>query len=370
MVNGKIIAIDARMIEMSGIGTYIQHLMGQGIYDYAFGREELIRNYDKDVKIIPYDAPIYSPREQLTFPNKEARNAGIQLVHFPHYNVPISYQGKFVVTVHDLTHILMPEFLGNRMKYYYARVLMRHALKKAEHIFTVSENSKRDICSLYDIDAKKISITYDAVDMAFMKKEKAEIEYLYDKYDIPRDKIILLYVGNLKPHKNLRRLLEALVLLEDKDDYCLILAGKAFTSLELKTQEAALGVDNLVIHTGLVSKDELVDLYNLADLFVFPSLYEGFGIPPLEAMACGTPVAAANNSSIPEVVGDAAILFDALSVESIADAISTIHKPEIIAELIKKGYERPHLFKWEETAETVKDVIRSLYDDKNPNFYK
>lgn len=360
MINGKIIAIDARMIEMSGIGTYIQHLMGQGIYDYAFGREELIRKYDKDVKIIPYDAPIYSPKEQLTFPNKEARNAGIQLVHFPHYNVPVSYHGEFVVTVHDLTHILMPEFLGNRMKYYYARFLMRRALKKAEHIFTVSKNSKKDICRLYDIDAKKISITYDAVDMEFMKKDQEEVDYLYEKYDIPRGKTLLLYVGNLKPHKNLGRLLEALSILEDKDDYCLILAGKAFTSLELKTQEATLGVDNLVIHTGLVSKNELIDFYNLADLFVFPSLYEGFGIPPLEAMACGTPVAAANNSSIPEVVGDAAILFDALSVESIADAISKIHQPEMIEELIKKGYERPHLFKWGETVEAIKNGIKSV----------
>lgn len=360
MIKGEIVAIDARMIEMSGIGTYIQHLMGQGIYDYAFGREEEIRKYDNNVKVIRYEAPIYSPQEQLLFPNEEIKKNGIQLVHFPHYNVPLIYRGNFVVTVHDLTHILLPEFLGSRFKFYYAKVLMNHALKKAKHIFTVSKNSKNDICKIFDIKPDKISITYNAVDRAFQKKSKNDIEYLYNKYNIPRNKMLLLYVGNLKPHKNLERLLQAIASLKDMENYCLILAGKAFTSLKLKDQEKVLGIDKLVIHTGMVSKEELIDLYNLADLFVFPSLYEGFGIPPLEAMACGTPVAAADNSSIPEVVGDAAILFDALNVKSIADAIQKIHNKEIVDELIKKGLERSQLFKWEKTVETVKKEIESI----------
>ena len=95
MINGKSVAIDARMIEMSGIGTYVQHLMGQGIYDYALGTEETIRKYDDEVVVIPYDAPIYSLKEQLLFPNKDVKRAGISLIHFPHYNVPASYSGRF-----------------------------------------------------------------------------------------------------------------------------------------------------------------------------------------------------------------------------------------------------------------------------------
>lgn len=360
MINGKIIAIDARMIEMSGIGTYIQHLMDKGIYDYAFGREEEIRKYDKNVKIIPYDAPIYSPKEQMTFPNKEVREANIHLVHFPHYNVPFSYRGDFVVTVHDLTHIILSEFLGNRLKYYYAKLLMHHALRMAKHIFTVSENSKKDICKIFNIKPDKISITYNAVDSAFQKKNICDIAYLYDKYRIPCNKTILLYVGNLKPHKNLERLLEAIASLKDKENYRLILAGKAFTSLKLQEREKKLGINNLVIHTGLVSKEELINLYNLVDLFVFPSLYEGFGIPPLEAMACGTPVVASNNSSIPEVVGDAAILFDALSIKSIANAIQKIHEKNTIDELIKKGFKRSQIFKWENTVETIRKEIERI----------
>lgn len=360
MIKGKIIAIDARMIEMSGIGTYIQHLMGYGIYDYAYGSESEIRKYDKKIKVIPYEANIYSPKEQIRFPNNETKKAGIQLVHFPHYNVPISYHGNFVVTVHDLTHIILPEFLGNKLKYYYSKILIKHALKKAKHVFTVSENSKKDICNIFNIEEDKVSITYNAVDDDFVRKNKQNIIYLYAKFNIPNDKVLLLYVGNLKPHKNLGRLLEALSDLEDRDDYCLILAGKAFSSNDLKKQEKYLGIENLVIHTGLVSKNELIDLYNLADLFVFPSLYEGFGIPPLEAMACGTPVAAANNSSIPEVVGNAAIFFDAYNVDSIAGAIEKCREKKLIDELINKGEKRAHIFKWEDTLKTVKKGIESV----------
>ena len=151
MINGKTIGIDARMIEMSGIGTYIQHLMGVGIYDCALGKEEEIRKYDTEVRIIPYNAPIYSPKEQIGFPNKEVKAARIDIMHFPHYNVPISYRGKYVTTVHDLTHIVLPEFLGSKVKYIYAKFLMNQALKRASHIFTVSENSQKDIKKYFDI---------------------------------------------------------------------------------------------------------------------------------------------------------------------------------------------------------------------------
>lgn len=361
MINNRMIAIDARMIEMSGIGTYIQHLMGQGIYDYALGKEEEIRKYDKEVNVIPYDAPIYSVKEQLCFPNREVRRAGIQLIHFPHYNVPISYRGEFVVTVHDLTHIIKPEFLGNKIKYWYAKFLMSNALRNSKHIYTVSENSKNDICRIFNIDQNKTSITYDAVDSLFRKKDNLEVKYLYEKYKIPHDKILLLYVGNLKTHKNLSNLLKALAYLKDKENYCLILAGKAFISLDLNEQEKQLGIEQLVIHTGLVSKDELIDLYNLADLFVFPSLYEGFGIPPLEAMACGTAVVASNSSSIPEVVGAAAEMFNPEDIDDIAQTIKKVSTNQCLCDrLIEKGLQQYKKFQWNDTVNEVKSQIERI----------
>lgn len=358
MVNGKIIGIDARMIEMSGIGTYIQHLMGHGIYDVAVGNEEEIRRYDSDVKVIPFSAPVYGLKEQLQFPCKAIKEAGVHIMHFPHYNVPVIYNGKYVTTVHDLTHIVLPEFLGNKIKYCYAKFLMSRTLKRAKHIFTVSDNSKKDIHDYFDIKEEKISITYDAIDEDFRVKNRLEIDYLYNKYGIPRDKKLLLYVGNLKPHKNLSILLKALRELNREEVY-LLLVGKAFKSVDLNEQEKQMGIKDKVIHTGMVSKEELIDLYNLADLFVFPSLYEGFGIPPLEAMACGTPVIAANNSSIPEVCGDAAVYFDGKNVDELTWDISImLDSKEKQMELIEHGMKRSKIFDWKR-AEA--EVINRLY---------
>lgn len=358
MINRKIIGIDARMIEMSGIGTYIQHLMGQGIYDYALGNEDEIRRYDRDVKVISWNATIYSPKEQMSFPNKAVRNVGIDIMHFPHYNVPFFYRGKYVVTVHDLTHIVLPEFLGSKVKYFYARFLMSHALRRAAHIFTVSENSKKDIQKYFGIKENNISITYDAIDSDFHKKDSTEIDYLYENYKIPRNKKKILYVGNLKPHKNLIILLKS-INKTNRDDIVLILVGKAFKNVDLEEQERYLGISEKVIHTGMVSKEELIDFYNLADLFVFPSLYEGFGIPPLEAMACGTPVIAANNSSIPEVCGNAAVFVDGNSSDEIAHEIEKFANGTIDAnQMIERGFKRVSEFSWEKTISITKKHIK------------
>lgn len=361
MVNGKVIAIDARMIEMSGIGTYIQHLMGKGIYDYAVGNPDIIRKYDKNVRIIPFNAPIYKVKEQLCFPVKEIDNAEIDIMHFPHYNVPLVYRGRYVVTVHDLTHIVLPEFLGSRLKYLYAERLMKRALNNADHVFTVSENSKEDIINYFGIESNKISITYNAIDADFTKEARSKIDYLYSKYNIPRNKNKILYVGNIKPHKNLQTLLSAFARM--KEDNVLILVGKAFNSVSLVDLENKVGggTADRVIYTGQVNKKELIDLYNLADVFAFPSLYEGFGIPPLEAMACGTPVVAANNSSIPEVVGDAALLVNGRDEKAFADALEKVlSNKDVSNELITRGFERCNHFFWDDTVKEVKRQLSVL----------
>lgn len=362
MVNGKIIGIDARMIEMSGIGTYIQHLMNRGIYDYAFGIPEIINKYDKNIKVIYFDAPIYSIKEQLGFPNTECKKAKIDLVHFPHYNVSISYQGDYIVTIHDLTHILFPELLGNKIKYCYAKFLIKNAVKRAISVITVSENSKRDIEKYLSVDSKKISITYNAVSGEFCEKSKEQLAYIYNKFGIKKNKKNILYVGNLKVHKNLNRLLNAFANLKNRDEYQLILAGKAFKSLSLEQTELDLGIKQNIVHTGLVSNEDLINLYNVADLFIFPSLYEGFGIPPLEAMACHTAVACSNTSSLPEVVGEAAITFNPENVFEIKTAIETVFNDQSFRNnLIQKGLQQYKKFDWDITANIVKRVIENSF---------
>ncbi len=315
------IAMDARMIKMSGIGTYIQNLVKENDYDVLLGTEEKIKKYSTS-KVIKYDSKIYGIKEQLKFPYRKLKKEKVDVLHVPHYNVPIFYREKMVVTIHDLTHLIYPEFLPNKFAYFYAKFMIWLALKKATKVITVSQNTKNDILKMFKVNADKIEVVYNGVGEEFIKKDRKEIEYLYDKFKIPRDKKILMYVGNLKPHKNLERLLEAYSQTKCKEDTRLILVGKAFANYkELDEKEKILKLENNVIHTGMVSQEELVDLYNLADLFVFPSLYEGFGLPILEALACGTPVICSNTSSMPEIGGDNVEYFDPLNVREMAECI-------------------------------------------------
>ena len=355
------IAIDARMIQMSGIGTYIKALMGHGIYDIALGDGNDILKYDANVKVINYSDKIYGAGEQMHFPSRELRKSGADLLHVPHYNVPVFYRGKLAVTVHDLTHLVLPQFLPNKAAYLYAKFLIGYAVRKAEVVFTVSENSKRDILRFYNIPEDKIAVVYNAVDSRFVHRDREDVSYLFDKYHIPRDKKVIMYVGNLKPHKNLPRLLEAYSKMNGREDTCLVLVGKAFDSEDLTPQIKALGIEDSVIKTGIIVDNELVDFYNLADLFVFPSLYEGFGIPPLEAMACGTPVVCSNNSSLPEVVGDAAYVFDPYDEKQIRDAMEKVLSDATLAQsLVERGYKRVELFTPERIVNTTKAVFDKI----------
>ncbi len=208
---------------------------------------------------------------------------------------------------------------------------------------------------------EKIAVVYNAVDARFVHRQRADVEYLIDKYKLPRDKRVIMYVGNLKPHKNLPKLLEAYSAMKDRENTCLVLVGKAFDSEDLTPEIKKLGIEDSVVRTGIIVDNELVDFYNLADLFVFPSLYEGFGIPPLEAMACGTPVVCSDNSSLPEVVGDAAYMFNPYDVNQIREAMEKVLGNSSLAEkLIERGYRRAAMFTPEKIFETTKAVFEKI----------
>lgn len=326
------IAIDARMINSSGIGTYIQNLLKGNLYDIVLGNEKELMEYNQYYEeSINFDSPIYGIKEQLKFPYKKLKKLKPDILHVPHYNVPLFYKGNMIVTIHDLTHLVHKEFLNNKLEYLYAKFMIYMALKKAKIIITVSESTKKDILKFYPkTEPNKVKVIYNGVGNEFVKKNKSEIEYLYGKYNIPKFKKILLYVGNLKPHKNLEIIFKALSCICDKEKYCLILVGKAFNhQIDLKEKEKELNLENIVIHTGMVSQTELVDFYNLADLFIFPSLYEGFGLPVLESLKCGTPVACSNTSSMPEVGLDMVEYFDPTNEEELKQIIEKEEYPKI-----------------------------------------
>lgn len=349
------IAVDARMIKMSGIGTYIQNLMKNGCYNIAIGNKEEIKEFDKNIDIIEFNSPIYGIKEQLKFPYKELRKEKPDVLHVPHYNVPIFYRGKMVVTVHDLTHLILPEFLPNKFAYIYAKFMIWIALKKATKVITVSQNTKNDILKMFKINPNKIEVIYNGVGKEFVHKEKQEVEYLYEKFNIEKDKKIIMYVGNLKPHKNLERLLEAYSKIENIEQTQLLLVGKAFANYNvLDEKERHLAIEKNVIHTGIVNQQELVDLYNLSDLFVFPSLYEGFGIPILEALACGTPVICSNTSSMPEIGGNVVTYIDPLNINDLTNKIELKIKEE---KSEKENYKWIENFNWDIKAKETWEVL-------------
>ena len=348
------IAIDARMVNRSGIGTCIQHWLKNVGYAIALGDPKDLEPYNNVPKHIPFISSIYGYKEQLKFPYRALYREKPDILHVPHCNVPLFYRGKMLVTIHDLTHLIYPEFLPFKLVHLYFKFIFWFVSKRADKIITVSESTKRDLLRLCKTDESKITVIPLGVGSEFIQKSTNEIEYLYEKFNIPRDKKILLYVGNLLPHKNLNKLLEGFAQMKGRENCRLLLVGKAFDGRTEATREKDLGIEELTIHTGMVSQEDLVNIYNLANLFVLPSLYEGFGLPVLEALACGTPVICSNTSSLPEVGGNVAKYFDPQDASSIARALenSIDDKGKYDAE-IKEWVNR---FSWEECAKKIKQV--------------
>jgi len=355
------IYLDARMIESSGIGTYIKNLSSKtNIYDFYLGVHSTLIKYFPENRLIGYNSNIYGVKEQIKFPYNRINKGSI--LHCPHYNIPILYNGKLIVTIHDITHILFPEYLPNKLAWYYSKFMITLATKKADKILTVSKNTKKDLVKYFNINPRKVIVTYNGISESFKIVDKLYYKYLYDKYKIKQHKKIILYVGNKKPHKNLETLLKAFYKSKFKKNSLLIFVGKDFDNYKnLNILSRKLKLDDYIIHTGIITDKELVYFYNLADLFVFPSLYEGFGLPPLEAMACGTPVVSSNTSSMPEILGDAAYFVNPKSVDELKNAIDEVlDNYELRDKLIKKGLERVKLFTWDRCINRTRKIFNRL----------
>lgn len=352
------LAIDARMIDRSGIGTCIREWLSRVNYSVVLGKKENLEPYKGHYsEFIPFDCSIYGYKEQLAFPYKPLRKSKPDVLHIPHCNVPLLYRGKLIVTIHDLTHLIYPEFLPFRIARWYFKFIFWIACKKSDHIVTDSESTKRDIIRFFHTPTDRITVAPLGVGKEFVKKTQEEIDYLYGKFSIPRNKKLLLYVGNLLPHKNLLRLLEALSKMPERENCRLILVGKAFSNRKENTNGDSLGISNLIIHAGVVSQEDLVGLYNLANLFVLPSLYEGFGLPVLEAFACGTPVACSNTSSLPEVGGELAYYFNPTDSGNMAQVISrALNEKKKTEESIRWAA----TFNWEQSSKMILSTAKRV----------
>jgi glycosyltransferase involved in cell wall biosynthesis len=360
------IAIDARKWRDYGIGTYVRNLVRhlatldrETTYFLFCDRADEPTLRDLAANFVPVvdDSPGYSVQEHVTIPLK-LHKLGTDLLHSPHYVLPLLCRKRAVVTIHDCIHLLFPQYLPNRAAYQYARFMMGNAIRRSELVFTVSEASRRDILRFYPkADPDRLQVVPNAIDEAIVEDPgEEEMERVQERYQI-RGRIIL-YAGNIKPHKNLERLVAAFGMLKQRsghEDVKLLIIGDEINSYgSLRRSVEAAGVRQDVRFFGFVPSKTLSALYRLASVFAFPSLYEGFGLPPLEAMACGTPVVTSRISSLPEVVGDAALLVDPYSTEDIAHGLERVLGDDgLRAELSTRGRARVKQFSWPRSVEAI-----------------
>jgi glycosyltransferase involved in cell wall biosynthesis len=281
------------------------------------------------------------------------------LFHAPHYVVSPLTRCPYVVTIHDCIHLRFPQYLPNRLAPAYARAMMRLAARRAQRILTVSNASKQDILHYLDVPADKVEVIYNALDARLATPPTEEdIKRVRERFLLTSP--FILYAGNIKPHKNIDRLIEAYSILRRRgvSGVKLLIIGDEISKYpNLRRLVHRFQLHPHVRFLGFVPEETLAALYRLASVFVFPSLYEGFGLPPLEAMAAGAPVITSNVSSLPEVVGDAALLIDPMDAGALADAMARVlGDARLAAELIRRGRERVKTFSWERSVARVREV--------------
>ncbi len=360
------IAIDVRKWQDYGIGTYVRNLVRHlakldTVTSYLLfcnpADEATLRDLAENFIPVVDRSARYGIREHFSIPLK-LRRLGAQLLHSPHYVRPLLCTIPSVVTIHDCIHLLFPQYLPNRAAFRYARFVMGSAVRRSALVYTVSEASRTDILRFYPAtDPDKVWVVPNAIDAELLEDPgQEERERVRERYQI-RGRFVL-FAGNVKPHKNLERLIRAFARVRAEpghEDVRLVLLGEdvsRYGSLRRAVEES--GVRQDVRFFGFVPHRTLAALYRMASVFAFPSLYEGFGLPPLEAMACGTPVVTSRISSLPEVVGDAALLVDPYSEEAIARAISRVlDEPELRRSLVERGLLRASRFSWDRSVRAI-----------------
>jgi glycosyltransferase involved in cell wall biosynthesis len=361
----KSITIDTRLIDNSGIGTYIKNLVPL-VIDFFDSlhfnilidqkRKNSYSNHSfkrRNVTLIKCKSDIYSLSEQFEIYKSIPKDTSI--FWSPHYVVPIFYSKIMLVTIHDVCHLAMPNSSSELSKKLYAKAMFKAATSKAAKIITDSNFSKQEIIRFTSADPETIDVIYLGVDEDRQKK--------YLNTYVSFNKPYIVFLGNVKPNKNLLRLLKAFSKLIDIIPHRLLIVGKkdGFIGKDLDVFDYAVSLGDRVEFTGYIDDSRLKGILHNADALVFPSLYEGFGFPPLEAMACGCPVAASSAASIPEVCGDSVLYFDPYNPDDIADKIYRIvTNPALSKSLVDSGIQKIKTFSWDISAQKTCKLIEDL----------
>jgi glycosyltransferase involved in cell wall biosynthesis len=363
--------------EKTGIGTYTYNLIkslreidSEDEY-FSISRNNLDENYIDLNHQITFRLPNFVPREKGGFlfwlliftPIRLYLKCAFPLIHdtcnygcFALLNLPC----RKVVTIHDIGPIVNQENF-KKITVRIHKFLIPMTVKNADIVITDSEFSKNEIMRYLKTDPKKIRVIYPGIDKRFRILPKEEFVPIFDKYNLPKK--FILYVGSIHKQKNLQALIRAYALIKAETDCKLVIVGRKM--FEGDRQLPAL-IENLhlqrdIIFSGYAKDEDLPAFYNAASVLVLPSLYEGFGLPPLEAMACGTPVITSNRASLPEAVGEAGIMVDPDDIEGLAKAMVKLTTDEELRQrMIKRGLERVKLFSPEQTAMKTLEVYREV----------
>ena len=357
--------VDLRKIDDSGIGTYLRNVIPrvaaqcETIQFLLLGKTAQIEPYFRglaNIEVVECDLRPLSSREQLCL----TRFIPDNLVFFwaTHFNIPLAYRGRLVVTVHDIMPMARPELSGGWHHYWYVRLMMAAIKARRSKILAVSEFTKLELQRLAGISSERINVIPLAVDDVWRTIQPRQPAPLATPY--------LLFVGIVKPHKNLITLLKAFEQVAAQVPYTLVVVGER-EALATKDDRSAAYAERLgerVVFTGRVSDDALEQWMAHATAYVAPSLYEGFGLPPLEAMACGVPVLSSNAASLPEVCCDAALYFDPTQPEQLVQLIARLsNEPELLQSMREQSVKRAAEFDWSRTAElTAETLLRELQE--------
>ena len=359
------VAIDARMIKpgtMHGIARYVYELIhglsqtdaGIEFHVLVNGDSPLLdQKWPEHIKFLEIKAGWISFREQFEIP-AALRSRGIDLFHAPSFVAPLFTPCKVIMTIHDLNHLVLPQFYTPFHQVYY-RVFVRSCIERSTYILTVSHFSKQEIVRTIHLDPAKIFVTYNGVSERYKPiTDQEELAYIRELYELP-DQFILC-VSNNKPHKNVHQLVRAYC--QSSVELPLVLATPVDGAL-LRLAES-FNKKHRIFFSRFIAEEHLPAVYSMTNLFVYPSTYEGFGLPPLEAMCCGAPVVVARSSSLPEVVGERAIFANPYDYLDIARALEQgVNDQEAREKALIGISEYRKKFSWEKMTEQTLGLYRS-----------
>lgn len=365
------IGIDARLVYYSqaGIGQYILHLVN-GLAKIDAENEYVLLQSRKDETTILEQpnfrrvslwTPSHHRLERYSL-NVELMRLGLDVLHSPDFIPPHRPSCRSVITIHDLAFLLYPHFLTKESARYYGHI--DEAVRWTDHIIAVSHATKRDTIQHLGVPEDKITVVHEAASPVFRPVDRdAARAQVRDRHGI--DAPFVLFVSTIEPRKNVPTLMRAVWQLIEcyKDDVHLVLAGgKGWLYEDAFGVVDELGMDDHVHFVGRVTSEELLYLYNAAEVLAHPAFYEGFGLPPLEAMACGLPVIASNVASLPEVVGDAGLLIDPHDVDELTVAMWRVRNDgDLRREMTEKGLRQATRFSWERAARETLEIYRLIH---------